>query len=296
MSDNRAGSQEGSPMQRLVGRFELEPCVSSTKTPVRSGAGGVKRAEVWSCGGGTQSIAIAALIVQGRLPAPDVSVIVNTGKEKRSTWEYADAVLVPALAAVGVTLHRITTAEWANQWGRGYVAKSGQTLIPAFTNQSGEVGKLTNYCSKAWKVEARNRWLSAVWKLTEAKRRMWIGYSHDEPRRWGSMHGKPEYRLPLVDDVPMRRHECKRLVVAMGWPEPPRSACYMCPNQSDEEWLETKENRPDEFALAVVADKEVRALDPFAYLHEQCVPLDEVDWTKPQGDFVRACNSGECFV
>lgn len=258
--------------------------------------GGVTRADVWSCGGGTQSIAIAALIVQGRLPKPAVSVIVDTGKEKRSTWEYADTVLVPALAAVGVTLHRIATAEWANQWGRGYVAKSGQTMLPAFSNQSGATGKLTNYCSKAWKMEARNRWLSATYGLTKSKRRLWMGYSRDEQRRWAAMMDQPEYRLPLVMDVPMRRAECQQLVVSMGWPPAPRSACYMCPNQHNEEWLETKENRPDEFALAVVADQDLRALDPHAYLHKQCVPLAEVDWTTPQGDFVRSCQSGECFV
>jgi hypothetical protein len=42
--------------------------------------------EVFSSGGGTQSAAIAALIVQGRLPKPDFVVIADTDYECSSTW------------------------------------------------------------------------------------------------------------------------------------------------------------------------------------------------------------------
>jgi hypothetical protein len=33
----------------------------------------------------------------------------------------------------------------------------------------------------------------------------------------------------------------------------------MCPNQTDDEWRETRENRPWEFALAVALEKEIQA-------------------------------------
>jgi hypothetical protein len=235
--------------------------------------------------------------VQGRLPKPDVSVIADTGYEKRSTWDYYESVLVPELAKVGVTLHRVTRAEWGNKWGMGLFATGGDLLIPAFSGQSGEPAKLTNFCSKAWKQEVVNRWLSHTHGLTPAKRRKWMGFSLDEPTRWLPQAENPETWLPLVNGVPLRRHDCRSLVMReMGWPEPPRSNCWMCPNQSDDEWQEIRDNRPDEFAAAVKMEREIRKRDPHAYMHRQCVPLDEVDWTKPQGDFVRACNSGECFV
>ncbi len=103
--------------------------------------------------------------------------------------------------------------------------------------------------------------------------------------------------LPLVQGVRLRRHECERLVMKeMGWPQPPRSNCWMCPNQSDDEWQEMKRNRPDEFERAVTFERELRERDPFAFLHGQAVPLDQVDWNKPQLEFVRACGSGECFL
>lgn len=44
--------------------------------------------EVWSCGGGVQSVAIGALIVGGKLPMPDVAVIADTGRETGRTWAY----------------------------------------------------------------------------------------------------------------------------------------------------------------------------------------------------------------
>ena len=41
--------------------------------------------EIWSCGGGTQSGAIAVLIGQGKLPKPDLCFMTDTGREKSST-------------------------------------------------------------------------------------------------------------------------------------------------------------------------------------------------------------------
>ena len=43
---------------------------------------------VWSYGGGTQTAAIAVLILQGRLPKPDIAVMADTGREIASTWDY----------------------------------------------------------------------------------------------------------------------------------------------------------------------------------------------------------------
>lgn len=58
-----------------------------------------KPVEIFSHGGGTQSAAITALIVQGKLPKPDFVCIVDTERERQSTWDYLDAVIRPALLA-----------------------------------------------------------------------------------------------------------------------------------------------------------------------------------------------------
>ena len=67
----------------------------------------MSRVTVWSSGGGTQSAAIAALIVRGDLERPDLAAIVDTGYEASSTWAYHYKVILPALAGVGVHMHRI---------------------------------------------------------------------------------------------------------------------------------------------------------------------------------------------
>jgi len=254
------------------------------------------RASVWSCGGGTQSVAIGALIVQGRIPKPDFAVIADTGFEKQSTWDYLDGTLGPALASVGVTIHRVKRSDWASRWLNNYFSASGVALIPAFTDESGNKGKLNAFCSSGWKKEVVDRWLSVNHGITESKRQKWLGFSFDEQRRWVKHHGKPDIWLPLVDGVRMNRHECVRLVESMGWPTPPRSNCYMCPNQTDNEWRETIANRPEEFAAAVAIDKEIRERDPHLWLHRECKPLSEVDFSQPQMEFTRACDSGECFT
>jgi len=129
--------------------------------------------QIWSCGGGTQSCAIGALIVQGKLPKPYLSVIADTGREMPTTWQYLDAVLRPALAKVGVEIVRVKKDEWATPRGRLLFATSGQLMIPAYTNQSGEPAKLSAFCSSAWKQEVVDRWLSITHGLTRSKYVKW---------------------------------------------------------------------------------------------------------------------------
>lgn len=59
---------------------------------------------VWSYGGGTQSIAIAILVQQGRLPRPDRVVIADTGYEFRQTWQYTNEHIAPLLAEIGLEI------------------------------------------------------------------------------------------------------------------------------------------------------------------------------------------------
>lgn len=261
--------------------------------------------EVFSSGGGTQSACISALIVQGLLPKPDIFAIADTGRERGTTWEYLNQVIIPAMQSVGVEVHRIGP-EWKSvpAHGRDWQSHNENTLLlPLFTDQSGEVGKLSGFCSKSWKVEVVNRYLSQVFGITRSQYRKWIGFSLDEWRRvqrmmCGEEYKKGQIRFPLVSDVPLKRHEAIRTVERMGWPEPPRSRCFDCPNQLDEEWIEVKEQAPEEFTLAVERDREIRLIDPHAWMHKTCVPLDQVDFSREPGLFDSGdyCSSGVCFV
>ncbi len=56
---------------------------------------------VWSYGGGTQSAAIAVLVLTGQLPKPDYVVMADTSREVTETWNYLRDVVQPELTRFG---------------------------------------------------------------------------------------------------------------------------------------------------------------------------------------------------
>lgn len=251
----------------------------------------MSRTQIWSSGGGTQSAAIAALIVLGKLPKPDLAVIVDTEREQSTTWTYMDTVITPALASVGLVLHRVKKSEYATV--DLYGGADGESLLmPVFTNLSGEIGKLPTYCSTEWKTRVARRWATAQGIVLAD---MWIGISADEKHRMKASTGKWGYRHPLIDHR-MNRGDCEALIKRLGWPKPPRSSCWNCPNHTQEEWRDIKENKPYDWANAVKFDREMRLRDPNAYLHSDCVPLEQADLSDQNGVLFGHCDSGMCFV
>jgi hypothetical protein len=261
--------------------------------------------EVFSSGGGTQSAAITALIVQGRLPKPDFCLIADTGHEVQSTWDYWHAIIEPELASVGVKAERIPLDfKIIPEHGKDWLSHNRNTvLLPLYTDQSGDYGKLSGFCSARWKVEVVNRYLSRVYGLTRSKFRKWIGFSFDESKRINRMMQGEEYkrgliRFPLADGLAIKRDQAIQLVRDMGWPEPPRSRCYMCPNQSNREWHDVQRNYPEQFQEALQIEREIRSVDPHAYFHGSFTPLYRVDFSDDEDMFsgYAGCSDGVCFL
>ena len=111
--------------------------------------------QVWSCGGGTQSGAIATLIGLGKLPRPDYAFMTDTGRERSSTWPFVDGFIRPALASVGLELTVVKASEFA----RLDVYWNDTVLLPGYTNITGSVGKLSPFCSGKWKRDVAERWM-----------------------------------------------------------------------------------------------------------------------------------------
>ena len=247
-----------------------------------------KGKEVWMYGGGVQSCAIAALITQGKVPPPDIAVIADTGREKQSTWDYLRNVVQPA---INFQIEIVKKDDFATV----DIWRGDTSLLPSFSNIKGDTAKLPTYCSNEWKKRVIERWLRKIKGVKKFVK--WIGFSLDEARRVIRMRksGDAVY-FPLIETVPINRHECVSLVEKMGWPTPPRSACWMCPNMNHGEWQDLKENSPSEFAAAVALEVEVRAKDPHAFFHRSCKPLDQVDFEREPDLFSRPCDSGLCFT
>lgn len=248
------------------------------------------RAQLWSSGGGVQSAGIAALIVMGKL-RPDLGIIIDTEREQSTTWEYMDNVITPALATVDFKLTRVRKSEYATV--DLYGGADGDTLLmPVYTNQSGDVGKLPTFCSNEWKTRVVRRWATAQGcKQID----MWLGISADEKRRMKKSAGKWGYRHPLIE-LGMNRGDCIELVRKMGWPTPPRSSCWQCPNHTQTEWRDIKENKPIDWQQAINFDRTMRLKDPNAFLHADCVPLEHADLSEKNGVLFEHCDSGLCFV
>jgi hypothetical protein len=259
------------------------------------------RIQFWSNGGGVQSAAIAALIVQKKLPKPDLIAIADTERERSNVWEYLDQVIRPALRNIGLQIYRVKKSDFVHHdlWVDWGVQEKPTTLMPVFiANPDGSTGRLQTFCSQRWKRRVMQRWLRGC---GVKKCDCWIGYSLDEMRRVRTSDELwYQYRYPLVFDVPMRRSECIRVVESMGWPEPPRSACYQCPNRMDSEWSEMKRNAPEDFSRAVALEKEMQKTRSDFFLHRSLRPLDLIDFDGAQlsmitGDTPNSCTEG-CFT
>lgn len=261
----------------------------------------MSRTRIWNNGGGVQSAAIAALIVQGRIPKPDLAVIADTERERSTTWHYLERFVAPALASVGVQMHRIAKSDWCNVDYLGGKDKD-TILIPAFTTKNGEIGKLETYCSAEWKRDAVRRWATKVHEVGPSTNL--IGFSIDEVARAvramnaKKNQGKWQVEFPLID-LGMNRGDCVALVERMGWPTPPRSSCWMCPNHHMQEWREIRAH-PVDWPKVVAFEREIRKHDPDVWLTDQAVPIDQASFGDEQevlfGLDRGACNSGMCFV
>ncbi len=244
--------------------------------------------KLWSCGGGTQSAAIAALIIQDRIEKPDAAVMVDTEREKSQTWRYLREVLQPALLAVGVVLTVVPKGDFATV---DLYGKNGDLLLPVYTADGGKLG---GFCSNEWKRRVIMRWCRAQ-GFTEVQN--WLGYSLDEAKRVkaaGERWFQPWY--PLIE-MRLRRADCVNIVEAMGWPTPPRSACWMCPHMTNAEWRHLKETDPSDFQKAIVLDQLIRDEDSNAFVHRSGTPLADADLGADdvQGELF-GCDSGQCFV
>lgn len=262
-----------------------------------------QKTQVFSYGGGTQSIAMCVLIAQGKLPKPDLIVIADTALEASSTWTYLNDHIKPLLAPLGLEVeiapHSLATV--------GLYGTKGDLLIPAYTNQSGERAKMPTFCSNEWKQRVVKRYLRTR-GVKECD--VWLGFSLDEAERCKPSGAKWFHRVyPLIDGlmepyVPwglgsgqsLSRGDCVALVKDYGLPTPPKSSCYICPHRRNSQWRDLRDNYPEDFAKAVELDQQIREGDPHVFLHEDLVPLHMADIDTKDSVMNENCTLGMCFL
>jgi hypothetical protein len=253
---------------------------------------------VWSYGGGTQSIAIALLVVEGKLPRPDLIVMADTDLETTETWEYLWKVILPMLYEYDPTLEfHIAPHDLAKV---GMYSKKGDLLIPAYTQD----GKLPTFCSSEWKTRVVRRYLRS---LGVEKCDMWLGMSTDEIERlkpadvnW-IQHVWPLVGMPrsVGYGVQMNRRDCVQYIANQGKPEPPKSCCVICPHRRNPQWQRQKLLYPADHRKAVaigkvILENDLKSGHSGVWLHEDRKPLDEIDFSKTdtrEGLFGAGCQT-----
>lgn len=245
-----------------------------------------------SYGGGKQTVAIVTLILEGKLPKPDLVLMADTGREVKTTWDYLDAVVRPALKPLGLQVDVV-----GHEYSHWDIVKGDRDaiLLPAFTRQNGSIGKMPTFCSNEWKQRPIRRWLKEH-GVTDTD--VWLGISLDEAERM-KPSGLNWYRhiYPLIELVPMHRTQCVMQIQKFGWEVPHKSRCWMCPNQSPESWKQMKRLGNGDFDKAVELENEIRQKDKDIYFHPLAISLDKaVDQSEKQSDMFDGCDSGYCFT
>jgi hypothetical protein len=254
--------------ERSIVNYCSRACSNKDKQRIRMD--GVKEFNVLSCGGGVQSTAMIAMVYKGELPKPDLVLMVDTGYEKHGTLDYARRVLIPACNKVGVDFKTLNTPD------NKLFNESGMIVIPAFKKtEDGNIQRLYTMCSGTWKVALMRQYLRSI-GVKRAK--SWIGISTDESQRqkqsnldWISNH------YPLID-MNFSRYQCLFLIRSLGWPDPARSSCIMCPLQHDDEYELMKSEYPEDYQRIVEMDNEIEKKNNNIFLHKSMTRMRDIIW------------------
>lgn len=299
---------------------------------------------VLSLGGGTQSSALALMSARGELPKLDHVIFADTQNELPETYNFIQNILQPELAASGIPLHSVTKGNLRNCVLGIEQTGSYPTLPVRVRRPDGKEGRIGQYrCSYHFKRKMIERQIKSLcgghgdWKRTDVEQ--WIGFSIDEAGRMKEsnacrcghtykMHTTPTRecrgkgckcdgfdrwlvnRWPLID-LGMKREDTIQWFIDHGYPTPTRSACWFCPNNSNDRWRSIAETHPDLFDLACDLDQSIRNGGEFPgasgnsfegemFLHSSLKPLREALSSEEDDDVLDPlawdCQIGNCFT
>ena len=261
-------------------------------------------------GAGVQSSALALMAAHGVFdPMPDAAIFADTGAEPKNVYTWLDWLEkeLPFPLYRVKALRQLEEDSFRAKTRKKDAVKYVNWTLPVFTNNNGKINKRVRHCTHDYKIVPIK---SKIKKLVKRKRNdytlictQWFGISLDEVQRTRiSQDTWCQYRYPLIERR-LSRGDCLTWMKNVGYPEPPRSACVMCPYHSDAEWLRLKKEDPDGFQRAVdfefklqVFDDAINTIKPLPpFLHRSCVPLDKVIFKGEETSFNEECD-GMCGV
>ena len=262
----------------------------------------------FSYGGGVQSTAALVLAAEGKIDF-GIFLFANVGEksEAKHTLAYVREIAMPYAAAHGIALHELkrtrrdgTTEDLYERMTR----EGSKALTIPMRLQNGMPASRS--CTADFKIAVVARWEKQRGATADDPAVHGLGISLDEIGRARTDSGIPHQTLtyPLID-ARLTRQDCINIIERAGLPLPKRSACWHCPFHSRAHWLETKRERPEEFAAAVelerfLSERSERLGHGPVYMTNALIPLDQVIVDTGQQEFdltaLDVCESGYCMT
>lgn len=275
---------------------------------------GKKHVHVLSMGGGTQTLALTLMALEGMINnvIPDYIIFSDTGNEPNWVhWQVEklnDYIKEKYNKEIIIVKDRNIYDDVfkATETGERVASLPYHTIDGTGKEYLDGMGK--RQCTNDYKIQAVNRKVRELLGYKPRQRvqevvHMWKGITVDEIQRVKPILN-PKYTVaehPFVEVLEFDRSNCIAYVERVLGFTPKKSSCVICPFHDNMYWLEIKKEEPEEFEKACILDEKIRSGLKYKdqlYLHKSRKPLREVDLQEDQmtiDDFVNECE-GFCGI
>lgn len=237
--------------------------------------------QVFSCGMGVQTCAMALMIKRGILPRPDIGIFADTGAEKPESIALLHDFMIPLFEDLGIPFKVVTA-----KYGRidDYYRNLGAIPMIGF-----------RACTEKFKITPIRKHIRTIVGNRNGKQlaQCWLGITTDESHREFESDVKwITNTFPLLERG-ISRTDCHEILAEEGL-EVIKSGCFMCPYNNGEEWIKVRDGDPElwQRALSLEAAYFEKWPDRWKGLR-----ADKKRLTEPLEDFARSkCSSGGCFI
>lgn len=231
------------------------------------------RARVLSLGAGVQSTAVLLLSIDGTIPPFETVVFADTQDEPAAVYAHLDRLRAVA------TIDTVSAGRLADTVHSSFVP------VPLFAGR----GMGRRQCTYQFKLRPIRHHLRTLGRPVDLS----VCISTDEIMRAKDADVKWCRNVFPLLDLGWSRDDCSRYLAERWAWDVPRSACVYCPFKSNSEWLDLRENHPDDWAAAVAFDESAR---PFGFVHRSLRPLASAVLTEQDtGQLTLECE-GMCGV